>query len=110
MAPKDYQAVCRQAQDRDHLRISRGLNKKAKLGSVPIKVITQEFLLRGHPVIQVKAMLAATPLKNLVGTSGDCRPDNLLMLLPATLDRNHPVVAALSGLLLHSRTSLCIHL
>jgi hypothetical protein len=91
MTAKNNQAVSCQAQNSGHLRISRALNKKAKLGSVPIKVITQEFLLRGRPVVQVKAMLAATPLKNLVGTSGDCRPDNLLMLLPATLDRNHPV-------------------
>ena len=110
MAPKDHQAVCRQAQDRSHLRISRTLKKKVKFGRISIKVIAQEFLLCRHPVLEVEAMLAAAPLKNLVGTSGDCRPDNLLMLLPATLDRNHSVVATLSGLLFHSCTSFCIHL
>jgi hypothetical protein len=92
MIAKNYQAVSCQAQNRSHLRISRALNKKVKFGGVPIKVIPQELLLRGHPVIQVKAMLAATPLKNLVGASGDCRLDNLLMPISAALDRNYPVV------------------
>jgi hypothetical protein len=92
MTSKNDQAVGCQTQNGGHLRISRTLNKKAKSGSVSIKVITQEFLLRGHPVLLVKAMLAAMLLKNLVGTSGDCRPDNLLMSLPAALDCYHPVV------------------
>jgi hypothetical protein len=105
MAAENYQAVSRQAQNSGHLGISRALNKKAKLGSVPIKVIAQEFLLRGRPIIQVKAVLAATSLKNLISASSNYRLDNLLMLLPATLDCNYPVVGTLSGLVLHSRTS-----
>ena len=109
MIAKNYQAVSCQAQNRSHLRISRALNKKVKFGGVPIKVIPQELLLRGHPVIQVKAMLAATPLKNLVGASGDRRLDNLLMPIPAALDRNYPVVKTRSNGSVHSSPPLRVH-
>jgi len=106
MTSKNDQAVGCHTQNSRHRRISRALNKKAKFGSVPIKVITQELLLRGHPVLQVKAMLAAVLLKNLVRTSGDCRLDNLLMSLTAALDRYYPVVQTLSAPSIHSSTSV----
>jgi hypothetical protein len=106
MTSKNDQAVGCHTQNSCHLRISRTLNKKAKFGSVPIKVITQEFLLRGHPVLLVKAMLAAMLLKNLVGTPGDCRLDDFLMSLPAALDRYYPVVQTLSAPSIHLSTSV----
>jgi hypothetical protein len=91
MSAKNDQAVSCQAQNGRHLQVPRALKEKVKSGRVAIKVITQEFLLRGRPVIQVRAMQAATLLKDLVGASGDCRLDNLLMSLPGTVDRNYPV-------------------
>jgi hypothetical protein len=92
MIAKNDQAVSCQAQNRGHLWISRALNKKVKFGSVSVKVVPQEFLLRGRPVIQVKAMLASPPLKDLEGASVDTRVDNLLMPLPAALNRDYLVV------------------
>src|SRR6266481_8279265 len=61
-------------------------------------------------VIQIKAMRVPTPFEKLVGTPGDCCQNDFLVLVVSAFDRNHPVVATLSGLLLHSRTSFCIHL
>ncbi len=104
MTAKNDHAVGCHTQNGRNFRISRALNKKAKIGSVPIKIIMQEFLLRGHPVIQIKAMQAATLLKNLVSASGDRRLDNLLMPFPAALDRYYPVVRTLSAALIHSST------
>src|SRR5205823_8135843 len=63
-----------------------------------------------HPVIQITAMRVPTPFEKLVGTLGDCCQNDFLVLVVSAFDRNHPVVATLSGLLLHSRTSFCIHL
>jgi len=86
MAPKDYQAVCRQAQDRSHLRISRALKKKVKFGRISIKVIMQEFLLCKHPVLEVEAMLGATLLKNLICAFSDRRLDDLHVSILTALD------------------------
>src|ERR1700674_4747359 len=104
MAPKDYQAVCRQAQDRSHLRISRALKKKVKFGRIPIKVIAQEFLLCRHPVLEVEAMLAATFLKNLICAFSDRRSDDLLVSILTALDSDYPIVETLSNGSVHTST------
>jgi hypothetical protein len=108
VATKNNQAVSRQAQNSSYLRIPRTLNDKMKCRGVSIKVVTQQFLLGSDPVIQVETMYAATVLEKLVGPSGDCRLDDLLVLFVSTLDRNYPVVSTLLGTSLHSRTSLPI--
>jgi hypothetical protein len=86
LTPKYYQAACRHTQDRSHLQISRALNKKVKFGRISIKVVSQEFLLRCLPVLEVEAMFAAAFLKNLKGTFGDRRLDDLLMWIFTALD------------------------
>jgi len=86
MAPKDYQAVCGQAQDRGHLRILRALKEKVKCGRISVKVIAQEFLLCRQPVLEVEAMLAATCLKDLIRAFSDCRLDDLPVSIPIVFD------------------------
>jgi hypothetical protein len=107
-AAKNNQAVSRQAQNGSYLRIPRTLNDKMKCRGVSIKVVTQQFLLGSDPVIHVEAVSVATLLEKLVGASGDCRLDDLLVSFVSTLARNYPIVSTLFGVSLHSRTSLCI--
>src|SRR5580704_3880510 len=110
MTAKNNHAMSRHAKYCGHLRISRRLNEQIKLGGVPIKIVLQKFLFCSYPVIQIKAMRVPTPFEKLVGTLGDCCQNDFLVLVVSAFDRNHPVVATtLSGLLLHSRTSFCIH-
>src|ERR1700688_2638927 len=105
MAAKSNYAMSCHTKNRGHLRISRRFNEAVKLGRVPTKVVLKKFLLGTNPVLQIKAMYATAPFEKLVGTFGDCRQDDLLVLLVSAFDRNHPVVATLSGLSLHCRTS-----
>jgi hypothetical protein len=104
IAAKDYQAVCRQAQDRSYLRISRALKKKVKCGRISIKVIAQEFLFCRHPVLEIEAMLAAAFLKNLISAFSDCRLDDLLVSILAALDSDYPIVETLLSGPVHTNT------
>src|SRR4029077_12046263 len=105
MAAKSNHAMSCHAKNRGHLRISRRFNEAVKLGGVPAKVVLQKFLLGPNPVLEIRPMYATAPFEKLVGTFGDCRQDDLLVLFVSAFDRNHPVVAALSGLSLHCRSS-----
>src|SRR6266849_8399134 len=102
MAPKDYQAACRHAQDRSHFRILWALKKKVKFGRISIKVIAQEFLLCRHPILEVEAMLAATFLKNLICAFSDRRLDDLLVSIFTALDGDCPIVETLSNGSVHT--------
>jgi hypothetical protein len=104
MAPKDYQAVCGQAQNRGRLWISRALKEKMKCGPISIKVIAQEFLLCGHPVLEVEAMLAATCLKNLIRAFSDRRLDDLPVAILIVLDSDYAICKALSSSPVHTST------
>jgi hypothetical protein len=55
-------------------------------------------------------MCATTLFEKLVGTFGDCREDDLLVLFVSAFDPDHPVFANLSGLLLPSPGSFGLHL
>src|ERR1700730_12822371 len=97
-----YQVVCRQAQDRSHLRISRALEKKVKFGCISIKVIAQEFLLCRYPVLEVEAMLAATFLKNLICTFRDRRLNDLRVSILTALDSDYPILKTFSNGSVHT--------
>jgi hypothetical protein len=109
MAAKNNHAASCQAENRGHFRIPRALDTKVKLGTVPLEVIQQKLLLRDHPIIQVGAMQAATLLEKLVSTFSYCRLNNLPVLFIFALNRNHPIVAALSSVSVHS-LPLSLHL
>jgi hypothetical protein len=104
MAPKDYQAACGQAQNRGHLRISRAFKQKMKCGRISIKVIAQEFFLRGHPVLKVESVLAAARLKNLIRAFSDRRLDDLPVSILIVLDSDYAICKALSSSPFHTST------
>src|SRR5260370_41423212 len=104
MAPEDYQAVCRQAQDRSHIRNSWALKKKVKFVRISIKVIPQEFLFCRYPVLEVEAMLAPTFLKNLIRAFSDRRLDDLPVSNLTALDGDYPIFKTPSSSPVHPST------
>src|ERR1700722_2581077 len=110
MVAKNNHAMRCHAKDGGHLWISRRLNEEIKLRGIPIKVVLKKFLLGRDPVLQLKAMCVTTLFEKLVSTFGNRREDDFLVLFVSAFDRNHPVVAALAGLFLHSPGSFCLHL
>jgi TolB-like protein len=110
MAAEDNHAMRCHAQDRGYFRIARRLDKEVKLRRVPAKVILQKFLLGDDPVLPVRSMCAPTLFEKLVGTFRDCFEDDLLMLFVSAFDRDHPLFVTRCGLLLHSVSSLRLHL
>ena len=100
-ATKDHHAVSGHAQNGGYLRVWWTLDEKMKSGAVSVKIVSQELLLRGDPIIQVEPMRAAPLLEKLVGTFRHCRLNDLQVLFIFALDCDHPVVATLSGVSLH---------